>query len=60
MKLIVDEYLNQGGKLVVGLRASLDKPFLYTLTRGEAECLRDALAAALQLSDDTEEGSARK
>lgn len=48
MNLIVDEYLNQSGNLVVGIREnSLASAYKYTLTRVEAHMLRDELTRAL-------------
>ena len=51
-KLIVDEYLNAGGKLVVALRRSLLESPRYFLSRQEATELRDELTRALGLADE--------
>ncbi len=53
-KIIVDEYLNAGGKLTVALRRTLAESPRYVLSRAEATELRDELNRALAIADDTE------
>lgn len=49
MKLIVDEYLNSAGDLVVGIRENaLPSAYKYLLTSEEATELRDELTRALE------------